>query len=66
MLSKQDWTLNGGTSLPVAAPPGLGYPLAHPASLDAYGRLNRLDARAVNATKLVFCAQFVLLAPGPE
>lgn len=31
-------------------------------SIDLYGRLLRLDARAVNATKLIFCGQFAFLA----
>jgi SAM-dependent methyltransferase len=35
-------------------------PLNH--LIDAYGRFKRLDVRAVNATKLVFCAQFAFLA----
>ena len=34
-------------------------------AIDAYGRFRRLDARAVNATKLVFCAQFAFLAQRP-
>ena len=35
-------------------------------AIDAYGRVKRLDARAVNATKLVFCAQFAFLARAPQ
>jgi SAM-dependent methyltransferase len=34
--------------------------------IDAYGRLRRLGAPEVNATKLVFCAQFAFLARRPE
>jgi SAM-dependent methyltransferase len=31
-------------------------------ALDGYGRLRRLDPRALNATKLLFCGQFAFLA----
>ncbi|MBV9916430.1 MAG: class I SAM-dependent methyltransferase [Solirubrobacterales bacterium] len=31
-------------------------------AIDGYGRVRRLDARALNATKLVFCGQFTFLA----
>jgi SAM-dependent methyltransferase len=34
--------------------------------IDAYGRFKRLDATALNATKLVFCAQFAFLVRRPE
>jgi SAM-dependent methyltransferase len=34
-------------------------------AIDGYGRARRLDARALNATKLVFCGQFAFLAGRP-
>lgn len=35
-------------------------------TIDLYGRMLRLDARAVNATKLLFCGQFTFLAQRGE